>query len=110
MARYDRWTPERLAFASLLAGRGLTLAEIAKHPKIDSTERAVRATFNRLGIFVSEDVPPDAIRIPTVARAVFEAAARARQMTPEGVAREAICALGQDKPLLDNVLDDGVKS
>lgn len=110
MARYDRWTPERVAYAGLLAGRGLTLAEIARHPKIDSTEKSISDKFRRLGILVSEAVAPNAIRIPTAAVLAFADAGRARQMTPEKVANEAILALGQDISLLDNVLDDGVKS
>lgn len=108
--RYDRWTPERLAFAGLLAGQGLTLAEIAGHPRIGSTGEAVRKMFRRLGILLSEDVAPDAIRIPAAASLAFADAGRARQMTPTKVACEAILALGLDISLLDNVLDDGVKS
>ena len=107
--RYDAWPPERCAFAGMLAGRGLAASEIAEHPRIDSSEAAVRKRLTRLGLMVA-DASADVIRLPAVARAVFEAAGKVRGMTADGLAREVLIVLGKDAGLLDNVLDDFVET
>jgi hypothetical protein len=106
--RHDKWSIERAAHAALLTGLGFTPAEIAANPRIDSTALAVNKQLSRLGILSAK--AGHEIRLTPAARSAFEAAGRARQMTAEGIAREALVALARDKTLLDNVLDDGVTS
>jgi predicted secreted protein len=106
--RYREWNAERIAHAALLAGRGLSAAEIAANPRVDSTPAAVAKRLGRLGIGAVQVEDANAIRVPPSAMKAFEDAAKVRQMTLAGIAREALIALGQDKTLLDNVLDDGV--
>lgn len=103
---HDKWTIERAALAALLTGLGFTPAEIAANPRVGSTATAVTKRLSRLGILAAK--AGHDIILPAVTRAAFEAAGRARQMTPEGIARDALAALARDVTLLDNVLDDGV--
>ncbi len=107
--RHHHWPPERLAQAALLAGRGLTNAEIAEHPLVASTERGVACALSRAGVVVGRAVDADVIRIPPACRFALDAAAATRKTTPQRIARDALVALS-DKTLLDNVLDDGVQS
>ena len=108
--RYDRWTPQRTAFAAMLAGRGLTAEEIGANPRVDASAAAVKMQFSRLGLSAAHPRGTGPIRIPAAALAGFVAAGVSRNMSANAVAEDALAALGRDATLLENVLDDGVET
>lgn len=98
---------DRVVYAAMLLGAGMTIAEAAAHPLVASTPAAIKMAMHRLGVSVSA-IETGALRLPADG-AAFEAAGAARKITPAKVAAKALAILGADKALLDNVLDDGVR-
>lgn len=99
---YTQWTPERLALAVDMLGRGFSDAEVAA--EIGCTVAAMKERLRRM-------MPPGAWRdrlIPKSAMPAFDAASAARGVPRSKLVRAIMEALGADKTLLDNILDDGI--
>ncbi len=98
---------DRIVYAAMLLGSGMTTAEAAAHPLVASTPAAIKMALRRRGVSVSA-IDTGALRLPADG-AAFEEAGAARKTSAAKVAAKALAILGADKALLDNVLDDGVR-
>ena len=96
---------ERIVKIAVMAGRGMTSAEIAA--AIGSTPDAVGKIIQRYGM-ADERRRVRRLSLPQDVREALATAAAKRSKTWFKLAGEALAILAADKALLDNVLDDGV--
>lgn len=103
-----RWTGERIARLGFLLGMGWDARRIAEDPLIASTPNNVHRQAQRFGLAFRAAAAAVALRLPSDATSLYDAAAAKRSLTREAMIRLLLLVIAADPSLLDNILDDGV--
>ena len=98
-----RWSFERVARLGFLVGQGWDAKRVAGDPMIASTANNVHRQAQRFGLAFRE---ASGLRLPHEVAARYDAAARKRGVSRDGLIRMVLVTAGSEPGLIDNVLDD----